>query len=724
MPLSNTLLNEKTVTREQLAFDVTGAVSTDISAIGTGGLGTQGAQGAQGTQGVQGVQGVQGFQGAQGAQGDAGLQGPQGFQGPQGIQGIQGVQGAYYIGAQGTQGQSVYIGSDLNLASTPNVVYSNAVGNDQVLIGQQGANLNNPPLIVTANDEQRNFASTILELRHSISNPALNGTQGVGSTMRFAAQTGGTGSMTNLGTISSFQEVDGLFSINLNTLFPSNSNASGLVKLTSRTLQQRFNGISFNGLNEISRQTLLTSDASAPTTGFGASQAILLQTGTGSTGQYAAQHKYQLLNATEATRRTRYTLTTYDKTLNATTPDFDVYSVEPVKTTLTSWSATPTIRTTGFVFNTDVATGTTPTANFGTTIEIQAKSSTTAGRTLSIIDSYWTNITDGSRTSQLDLRIARSGSLSHGITLSGHSLPNSKFGTRINTFYSGTNAGLILSPKGDGFFKVGELPDGTSANGNSPGNYAVDLGLGTKTNANQVAGANYSAILGGTQHSIDTGNTYSAVVGGLNSTIQGTSTSAIVLGGQYHLIRTGANNSVALGGNNHDISGQAAVVMGEANISSHTNSLVMGKYGESQGKNTFNISGGTFASLFGDAMSFQAVLRGQTTNTATPLNLGNDGDAFYAHPDNTSIIWDVQVIGKTTSGLSVSAGYHLRATTERNAGLGVNFIGTVDKLAQEDNALWDANLIVDTTNLRVQVTGIATHTIRWVAHVRATVVRH
>ena len=687
MPLSNSILNPQTVTKEQLAFDVSGSAGSDFIGGGGGGAGTQGPQGTQG------------------------------IQGPQGTQGTQGNQGAFFIGAQGSQGQSVYIGPTANLASTPNVVYSNSAGNDQVFIGQQGSVANFAPLVIQSNDQQSNATSTTLSLRHNTSN-ASNGIAGIGTSIAFASKFGATenvniGSLKGIHTSSTnrYFELETIGISGRNAFLRSTPYLSEQIRIPLTT--------SVTGASEISKKILLTQDGSSPTNGFGAIETIQLQTNAGSTPQNVAHHKYTLTTAAEASRKSQYTLTVYDKTLNSTTPDFDIIDGEPRQTIFTAWSNTLSTRTTGFVFNTDAAVAGTPSGSFGTILELQAKSDTTANRQLATIEGGWTTFTDANRTSNLTLKVARNGTLGKGITLT-----TSEFGqgfSSLSSFSTGTNSGLVLSPKGTGYFKAGTEPDGTSTNGTSPGNYAVDLMLGSKSNSAQVAGGQFSSLIGGTTSQIGTSNTYGAILGGQANVLGGTATHSAILGGYSNQIVSSATHGAVLGGRFNYVDGANAVALGgDNNFASHTNSVIIGKTGQTRTENSLSISGGTFASIFGDAMSFQTVLRGQTTNTVAPLSLANDGTAFYAHQDNTSIVWDINVIGRVATGDTCS--YHLRASTKRNAGGNVQFIGAIDSLERENNAAWNADLVIDTTNLRVQVTGTAFQTIRWVAHVRATMV--
>ena len=103
MPLTTTITEDRTIKREQLAFDVSGNVSY-AAAIGGG---TGGVPGSIGTQGAQGIQGVQGIIGAQGNIG------PQGDVGGTGAQGPQGSAGAGLTFPAGAQGRVVYVDGDL-----------------------------------------------------------------------------------------------------------------------------------------------------------------------------------------------------------------------------------------------------------------------------------------------------------------------------------------------------------------------------------------------------------------------------------------------------------------------------------------------------------------------------------------------------------------------------------------------------------------------------------
>lgn len=83
--------------------------------------------------------------------------------------------------------------------------------------------------------------------------------------------------------------------------------------------------------------------------------------------------------------------------------------------TLTSTNSATAAVVDGLTLSTN--SNTTPTTNYGYGIRIKGKSSTTNDRDLSSINSYWTNATDGSRTSAISINTAISGTLTEILRL-------------------------------------------------------------------------------------------------------------------------------------------------------------------------------------------------------------------------------------------------------------------------------------------------------------------
>jgi hypothetical protein len=93
-------------------------------------------------------------------------------------------------------------------------------------------------------------------------------------------------------------------------------------------------------------------------------------------------------------------------------------------------------------------------------------------------------------------------------------------------------------------------------------------------------------------------------------------------------------------------------------------------------------------------------------------------------PNNSARIFTIQVIGRRTDAVGGAAGYTFTGVIRRDANAAsTTLTGAVVKaVVGETNAAWDATVNADTTNgsLRIQVTGEAAKTIRWVATVETT----
>jgi trimeric autotransporter adhesin len=181
----------------------------------------------------------------------------------------------------------------------------------------------------------------------------------------------------------------------------------------------------------------------------------------------------------------------------------------------------------------------------------------------------------------------------------------STFTTQVTSVISAstTNSGIAIVPNGTGAFTL-SIPDGTdTGGGNARGQYAVDLKLGGRTAATQVASGNYSAVIGG---DVSTASGVKSLAGG---SAFATGTNSVALGGSSFATGSG---SVAIGGEQGGglgatASGRAAVAFGLANAATadFSNSLgglsnsVSGPYSSVVG-GWLNINGGSsYASIVG-----------------------------------------------------------------------------------------------------------------------------
>lgn len=121
------------------------------------------------------------------------------------------------------------------------------------------------------------------------------------------------------------------------------------------------------------------------------------------------------------------------------------------------------------------------------------------------------------------------------------------------------NSDAVISPKGNGAL-LAQVPDGTVAGGNARGTRAIDLQLG-RTNADEVAGANRSAILSGNSNKIVAGAGNSAILTGASNIIQATGQLTGIVSGWGNQSFSG---SVLMGGITNTCYGEAGVVFGQS----------------------------------------------------------------------------------------------------------------------------------------------------------------
>lgn len=276
-----------------------------------------------------------------------------------------------------------------------------------------------------------------------------------------------------------------------------------------------------------------------------------------------------------------------------------------------------------------------------------------------------------------------------------------------------TNVDAVVAPKGSGAFAL-QVADGTATGGDKRGANASDLQT-ARAGSSSVASGQYAFAAGYD----NTASGASSVT--LGSTNVASGINAVALGAT-HLAN--GNLSAALGGTLATASGAYSVVLGgRSNISSGDLSIASGWYAT-----TRNLIGmrahasGRFAAQ-GDAQKGQYIARRSTTDaTLTELTLdGSTGSTTnrVILPNDSTYIFSIFVVARRTDVDNESAGYQFTGVIDRNTNAASTaIVGTVTKtVIAEDTAAWDVTVDADTTNgsLRIQVTGEAAKTIRWVA---------
>lgn len=313
-----------------------------------------------------------------------------------------------------------------------------------------------------------------------------------------------------------------------------------------------------------------------------------------------------------------------------------------------------------------------------------------------------------------------------------------------------TNVDLAISPKGAGAVSA-HVATGTATGGNKRGANSVDWQT-ARSAANRVASGQYGTIAGGFDNIA--GGQSSSVGGGSTNTSNGTGTT--ISGGREN-VATQDYSTIGGGRSNETSAAHATVGGGQSNQATAAHSTVAGGQGNqatgahsSVGGGTVNfatgegswIAGGLRAttrslygagarasgqfSALGDAQSMCHVLRAATTSAATANATANGSTAGGTNqvvvPNNScNLVKATVVVREAATG--DSAAWDVRACVKRGANAAAtSLVGTpaVTSLAADAGAAaWAVAVVADTTNgaLQFQVTGEASHTLRWVVDV-------
>jgi hypothetical protein len=259
-----------------------------------------------------------------------------------------------------------------------------------------------------------------------------------------------------------------------------------------------------------------------------------------------------------------------------------------------------------------------------------------------------------------------------------------------------TNSPIVLTPKGNGGFVLGPKPDGTSTGGNARGIYAVDLSPPGSGVASRVASGAYS--FRGPYGESATGDYSVSFAGGRAEAIYGFAAGAQAI--------VSLNYSTSLNGGN--CSAYGAFSVGERAISDR-----IGMFSYQGGKGP-NWSDGVHQ------WSLTNMYAVTTNAVATEMLCGAEpggGTARFTLRTGTVFAFTVHVVGVKSDGSAIAE--YQRRVKIKNVGGTTSLVGTVDTIGTdyEDNAAADVAITADDTNdaLKIQVTGIASETWRWIA---------
>lgn len=266
--------------------------------------------------------------------------------------------------------------------------------------------------------------------------------------------------------------------------------------------------------------------------------------------------------------------------------------------------------------------------------------------------------------------------------------------------FTATNAAssvdAALVSKGNGAI-LAQVPDGTATAGNKRGSNAVDWQM-SRISPGHVASGNTSVISGGSQNTAS--GSLAVVAGGSQNTASGSN--SVVSGGSVNT--ADANYATVVGGYGGTARGIAGAVVEGAGAA------ILG-------------------STAGLSQMRRFILARQTTN-ATPTTLATDSNAAgisnqIVLPQNSAFFFQGAVIANVTSGGNTK-GWTIEGVIKRGVlAATTTLVGSAtvtSSYADAGAAAWTIAVTADTTNgcLKIEVTGAAATTIRWVATVRTT----
>ena len=310
----------------------------------------------------------------------------------------------------------------------------------------------------------------------------------------------------------------------------------------------------------------------------------------------------------------------------------------------------------------------------------------------------------------------------------------------INNRYA-TNVQKLLivssDARGDGTFSiVAYLGPGQSIDFCYSKN-CISFGTSTGTTAtgwislNQgpASSANYYSVALGGNNNVASGNT-SCTVGGSGVTASGLASA--VISGQNNT--ASADNSTIVGGTNNTASGTYGFVGGGfTNVANSGYSAVIGgSYGTTrsiEGNTVLPASGTPIQAKAGVQQSGLLVLGVSTTDATAAVLRSNSSVASTTNqvilPNNSAYVFQGTCIANVTGG-STTSGWKFEGVIKRGANAASTTLVaavTPTVIAQDvAAATWALAITADTTNggIKVEVTGAAATTIRWVSRIETT----
>ena len=263
----------------------------------------------------------------------------------------------------------------------------------------------------------------------------------------------------------------------------------------------------------------------------------------------------------------------------------------------------------------------------------------------------------------------------------------------------------------------------------SSGSHSVSLGQANASGADSFAAAinNSTSSYGATgANSIAMGNhnkstgTQSISLGGYNNVSSGNS--SFVTG--YQALASGAYGVAA--GFQAQATEPSTVALGYQAEASAIYSIAIGNNAKSAVSRQIAFSAGRFAAL-GDAQGSIFILRSDTTDaTAEAMTTNNStaaADNQIVAASDTCIMFSGTIVAMQ-NGAADQGGWEIKGLLKNDGGTTTLVSSNIQTFAEGNG--WAVALSADNTNnaLKVQVTGEASHNIRWVANIQTSEVTY
>lgn len=310
----------------------------------------------------------------------------------------------------------------------------------------------------------------------------------------------------------------------------------------------------------------------------------------------------------------------------------------------------------------------------------------------------------------------------------------------------GKNVDFVLSPKGTGSFIVGPRPDGTVFGGNKTGAGSIQILLAHATDSpsRMAAGANSMIISAAPDgRSMATGNS-SICIGRAGAAGQGaiaistgndtssgfgsqaTGTQSLAMSNGSNGVASGAS-SVSIGGRDYqNASGNYSVAIGgQSNDATASYAFATGfqssanRYGQFAHANQHWASGVKGTSQY----SRFVAARKTTNNTATELMLDASSSRLTI-PSGTVFSCLINIVGTKSDGSAVAQ--FVRKACIKNVAGTTSLVNSVETIGTDSASGTGVSITADDTNdaLKIEVTGIASETWRWVASIEGVEVAY